>query len=392
MPHQSQHQGWHYWHGARTRVPAGRMQSVREARWASTSAKWAGNAADVDEASAAALHLLPAVALGGDSFDQLGTQPIEADTKVAALHAQPLYGHPCGGRRQLHLRRGIPHTRQRYPRGEQLASTLGPTAPALHQTTLRTEGRYPQSHLQRRYCASVASDRRRHGSCASVTMDQEYAGRAGHPSAGDRMRVVGGSRRAAHKWTDIEGNKDTKEAYLHETPGEADDGTLRHANLCSGTGAFSMAMRQLGASTVWAIDIVLNATDIYNESNDQHKTATGDLCDLELWCGWKWINSVGAIGAPCQSFSGAYAGAAGFDDPRGRLLAWAVLWIALNEPKLMVIEHVRGLLKKPNADNLDIIGLVERHRIRQVHPGRRSGLGPRTEQGTSLHHFRGGAD
>jgi len=134
--------------------------------------------------------------------------------------------------------------------------------------------------------------------------------------------------------------------------------TLRMIDLFAGTGAFSLAFSEQGIDIVFANDMVASSKTIYDE-NFNHKLTLGNLNDLRV----EDIppHDILTGGFPCQPFSIA-GRREGFDDPRSNVF-WKILEIIdHHNPKCIVLENVKNLVKHDDGNTFKTIqtNLTER--------------------------------
>lgn len=131
--------------------------------------------------------------------------------------------------------------------------------------------------------------------------------------------------------------------------------TKPHANftyvsLFSGIGGFEQALNKLGGTCVLASEIDRFANQAYEALygeptvGDITKVAAEDVPDHDVLVG----------GFPCQAFSVA-GKRGGFDDARGTLFFEAARIAAEKQPKLVLLENVKGLVGHDKGRTLDTI-------------------------------------
>ena len=125
----------------------------------------------------------------------------------------------------------------------------------------------------------------------------------------------------------------------------------RVVDLFAGTGAFSLAFEEAGATVVFANDMVETSKKIY-DSNFEHKLRLGDLNDIPV----EEIPAHDILtgGFPCQPFSVA-GRQEGFADPRSNVF-WKILEILdAHKPKAVVLENVKNLVTHDEGNTFKTI-------------------------------------
>ena len=134
---------------------------------------------------------------------------------------------------------------------------------------------------------------------------------------------------------------------------------IRFIDLFAGIGGFHLGMHSLGAKCIFASEMNPYARDTYQHNlskidpdlfnnkqfaGDITQVDPNDIPDFDIVCG----------GFPCQPFS--YAGLKqGFDETRGTLF-FDILEILKNtEPKMFLLENVKGLKSHEGGKTLEII-------------------------------------
>ncbi|MFS0562600.1 DNA (cytosine-5-)-methyltransferase [Terribacillus sp. 179-K 1B1 HS] len=123
-----------------------------------------------------------------------------------------------------------------------------------------------------------------------------------------------------------------------------------YVSLFSGIGGFEQALNKLGGTCVLASEIDRFANQAYEALygeptvGDITKVAAEDVPDHDVLVG----------GFPCQAFSVA-GKRGGFDDARGTLFFEAARIAAEKQPKLVLLENVKGLVGHDKGRTLDTI-------------------------------------
>ncbi len=130
--------------------------------------------------------------------------------------------------------------------------------------------------------------------------------------------------------------------------------SLTLVSLFAGCGGFDLGFRQAGFRTVWANDINPDACETFS-LNLGEEIVLGDVNGLDLP---NLRPDVLTAGFPCQAFSNA-GSRKGTSDKRGTLYQAAIRSIQTLQPKVIVLENVRGLLSMKHAGRLLIEEICE---------------------------------
>lgn len=125
-------------------------------------------------------------------------------------------------------------------------------------------------------------------------------------------------------------------------------------SLFAGCGGFDLGFRQAGFQTVWANDINSDACETYSLNLGEDIVA-GDINTLDLP---DIRPDVLTAGFPCQAFSNA-GSRKGTSDKRGTLYQAAIKCVKALQPKVIVLENVRGLLSMKHGGRLLIEEICE---------------------------------
>ena len=126
--------------------------------------------------------------------------------------------------------------------------------------------------------------------------------------------------------------------------------TFKYVSLFSGVGGFEQAMNKLGGKCVMSSEIDKFANQAYEvlyghkTVGDVTKVAVGDVPGHDVLVG----------GFPCQAFSVA-GKRLGFDDTRGTLFFEVARIAKEKQPKLLLLENVKGLISHDKGKTLDTI-------------------------------------
>jgi DNA (cytosine-5)-methyltransferase 1 len=135
-------------------------------------------------------------------------------------------------------------------------------------------------------------------------------------------------------------------------------------DLFSGAGGFGLGFKFGGFDVQLSVEIDAWACDTLRFNDQLMKVWQGDIRDLRNddaireVCPWKPEVIIG--GPPCQGFS--IAGPAKKDprDPRNSLFMNFAHWVEALRPECLVLENVKGLLSRRNAQGEPVIDIITR--------------------------------
>lgn len=128
---------------------------------------------------------------------------------------------------------------------------------------------------------------------------------------------------------------------------------LRTISLFSGAGSLDLGLIQAGFEIVFANDILKSAVENYRHNiGEIHE---GDITKLDLASLPDADVVVG--GFPCQPFSSA-GKRLGTNDDRGNLYLEILKIIEKKQPKVVIMENVRGLLSMKNTDGSKLMDSI----------------------------------
>lgn len=128
--------------------------------------------------------------------------------------------------------------------------------------------------------------------------------------------------------------------------------TLRLAEFCAGTGAFSLSFKETKkVKTIFSNDIEINAKKIYDANFttkmtllDIHELKNTDIPKMDIL----------TAGFPCQPFSLA-GNKQGFKDFRSNVFFKLIDIIKYKKPECIVLENVKNLLSHNNKETFKVI-------------------------------------
>lgn len=123
--------------------------------------------------------------------------------------------------------------------------------------------------------------------------------------------------------------------------------------LFAGAGGLAIGMEKAGLKSVLLNEIDKHACNTLRENQPEWNIVEGDVSQIDFK---KYKNEIDILsgGFPCQAFS--YAGnKLGFDDARGTLFFEFARAVKESNPKVILGENVRGLLRHDNGKTLGVI-------------------------------------
>lgn len=135
-------------------------------------------------------------------------------------------------------------------------------------------------------------------------------------------------------------------------------------DLFAGAGGFGLGFEMAGFSVPLSVEIDTWACDTLRYNRPDSTVIQNDIGnfstenDVKNICNFKPDIIIG--GPPCQGFS--IAGPAQKDpkDPRNGLFINFAQWIKFLEPKAFVMENVKGLLSRKNAEGFKVIDIIKK--------------------------------
>ncbi len=126
--------------------------------------------------------------------------------------------------------------------------------------------------------------------------------------------------------------------------------------LFAGCGGLALGMEKAGFNSVLLNEFDKHACNTLRENRPEWNVIEGDIAGVDF-TGYKDKIDILSGGFPCQAFS--YAGKKlGFEDTRGTLFFEFARAVKETNPKIIVGENVRGLLKHENGKTLEAIASV----------------------------------
>jgi DNA (cytosine-5)-methyltransferase 1 len=123
--------------------------------------------------------------------------------------------------------------------------------------------------------------------------------------------------------------------------------------LFAGAGGLAIGMEKAGFDSVLLNEIDKDACKTLRTNRPQWNVAEGDVSQVDF-SGYRDKIDLLSGGFPCQAFS--YAGKKlGFEDTRGTLFFEFARAVQETNPKVILAENVRGILKHENGKTIEII-------------------------------------
>lgn len=135
-------------------------------------------------------------------------------------------------------------------------------------------------------------------------------------------------------------------------------------DLFAGAGGFGLGFEMAGFSVPLSVEIDVWACDTLRYNRPNMNVVQHDICDINTNDKIKKICSIEPDiiigGPPCQGFS--IAGSAQKDpkDPRNSLFLNFAQWINCLKPKAFIMENVKGLLSRKNAEGEKVINIIKK--------------------------------
>lgn len=129
--------------------------------------------------------------------------------------------------------------------------------------------------------------------------------------------------------------------------------TYKVLDIFSGAGGFSRGFEQAGFQTIGAIEFDRHAAETYQANHPEAKVYVGDILSVDIEKVKEEIGSPDIIvgGFPCQGFS--IAGKRDPNDPRNQLPLEAIRYVSYFQPKLFIMENVKGLLSMEGGKTIE---------------------------------------
>lgn len=120
--------------------------------------------------------------------------------------------------------------------------------------------------------------------------------------------------------------------------------------VCAGGGGLSAGLIKAGFTPLLLNDNVADCCKTLKKNHPTANVVLGSMADIDFT---KYVGKVDLLtgGVPCQSFSQAGL-RKGLSDPRGDLMMKFIDIVELVQPKVFMVENVKGLLTHENGDTI----------------------------------------
>lgn len=139
---------------------------------------------------------------------------------------------------------------------------------------------------------------------------------------------------------------------------------LKAIDLFAGAGGFGLGLHLAGYEVEFSLEIDDWAVDTLRHNNYSMSVVKSDICKYKTLADIRSVYSgfphIIIGGPPCQGFS--IAGPANKDpkDIRNSLFKNFATWVELLEPEVFVMENVKGLLARKNANGEKVIEIIKK--------------------------------
>ena len=161
----------------------------------------------------------------------------------------------------------------------------------------------------------------------------------------------------------IAGEPDRIETNERWDSAASDKKTITAVDLFAGAGGFGLGFVMAGYKLSLAVEIDAWACDTLRYNPHGLKVIQGDITHLH------WKSAIRALipkkpdiifgGPPCQGFSIAGPARKDPSDPRNSLFMNFVEWVGTLQPKVFVMENVKGLLARKNSSGESVIEIIK---------------------------------
>ena len=134
-------------------------------------------------------------------------------------------------------------------------------------------------------------------------------------------------------------------------------------DLFAGAGGFGLGFQLAGYTVTCSVEIDKWATDTLRENNSNMEVIHEDITTLQssetIRQMFDCSPDVIIGGPPCQGFSIAGPAQKDPQDPRNSLFQNFVLWVESLDPQMFVMENVKGILSRKNANGENVIDIIQ---------------------------------
>ena len=142
------------------------------------------------------------------------------------------------------------------------------------------------------------------------------------------------------------------------------DKQIKVIDIFAGAGGFSLGFSLAGYKVTFSLEIDEWAAETLQYNNSEMKVVREDirnyksLSDIYNLC--TELPDVIIGGPPCQGFSIAGPAQNGMKDPRNSLFLEFAKWVECLNPKVFIMENVKGILSRKNSDGERVIDIIKK--------------------------------
>ena len=138
---------------------------------------------------------------------------------------------------------------------------------------------------------------------------------------------------------------------------------LKVIDLFAGAGGFGLGFQLAGYEVACSVEMDIWATDTLRENNPNMEVIHEDITTFQssktIRQMFDYSPEVIIGGPPCQGFSIAGPAQKDPQDPRSSLFQNFVLWVESLGPQMFVMENVKGILSRKNANGENVIDIIQ---------------------------------
>ena len=138
---------------------------------------------------------------------------------------------------------------------------------------------------------------------------------------------------------------------------------LKVIDLFAGAGGFGLGFQLAGYEVTCSVEIDKWATDTLRQNNPDMEVIHEDITTFQssdtIRQMFDYSPEVIIGGPPCQGFSAATPTPKDPKDPRNSLFRNFALWVESLNPQIFVMENVKGILSRKNADGEKVIDIIQ---------------------------------
>ena len=138
---------------------------------------------------------------------------------------------------------------------------------------------------------------------------------------------------------------------------------LKVIDLFAGAGGFGLGFQLAGYVVTCSVEVDKWATDTLRANNPNMDVIQKDITTFQssetISQMFNYSPDVIIGGPPCQGFSTAGPTLKDPQDPRNSLFKIFVLWVESLNPQMFVMENVKGILSRKNADGEKVVDIIQ---------------------------------